>query len=139
MKKKTAYVAGSSKELVVVRHVQKLLRDAGFTITWDWTPIVEDWIKDGCPNQSARTMRKHAEEDLDGVLHANLFVLVAPVVPSFGAGVELGYALGDCHSAVIGTEAKSHIFMHCADRVFCEPLNDAVKHMIKWFEKGCPE
>jgi len=139
MKKKTAYVAGSSNEIVAVRHVQQLLREAGFTITYDWTPAVEAWIKKGRPEQTARVMRKQAEEDLYGVSHASLFVLIAPVAPSFGAGVELGYALDENHSVVIGTEAKSHIFMHVADKVFCEPINDAVKHLVKWFEKGCPE
>lgn len=106
------YVAGSSAQLDRVKSVMVQLRALGHKVTHDWPSLVEAVGTANPPDAELNQRRAWATEDLDGVYEADVLWLLMPAnEPSFGAGVEFGYALArglpivvsGCHSASIFT------------------------------------
>lgn len=88
------YVAGASKELDRAKAVIATLREAGYTITFDWVEEVER-VGDANPaDPGVRLMSAH--KDVDGVQSADVFVLLHPGLEnnSTGCWFELGLAIG---------------------------------------------
>jgi hypothetical protein len=111
------YVAGSSAE----RHerakpVIAALREAGFTITHDWTQAV-DMVSDGA-ELTEEQWSKCAQDDLFGVFEAEVFVFLAPQKPSRGAWVELGFALRRSYSTIFISGSADPFWERLVDRRF---------------------
>lgn len=90
------YVAASSNELLRAKRVMKLLREAGHFVTHDWPAEVEA-VGAANPAGASFDDRSHwAHADLRGIDDSEVFWLLMPDRdPSFGAGVEFGWAMGE--------------------------------------------
>lgn len=100
----SVYVASKFENVGEVRAIQAAVREAGLLISHDWTPAYEEtraleaehgehwWHVYQQSPQWAAYQAKAAREDLEGVAHANLFILL-PYPGMKGAFVELGCAL----------------------------------------------
>lgn len=108
-----AYLAGASAELELCKHWRDRLRAAGVEITHDWIATIEA-VGDANPADASREQRaKWADEDLDGVANADVFwLLMPPPGRGWGAGVELGYAVGrkdyGTHVTIVVSGDDSH-------------------------------
>ena len=107
------YVAASSREADRVRAAQRMLREAGHTLTLDWLTIIERVVATGVrecdlPDHEAIA---HALLDLDAIRDADAVWLLAPELPTKGAWVELGFAVGIGKPIVIsGPQCRQSIF-----------------------------
>jgi hypothetical protein len=89
------YVAASSQEMPRARAVITAIREAGHEITHDWVEVIEGVGSANPENASVEECRKWAQEDFDGVYHADVVVFLAPNKGTAqGAFTEFGYALG---------------------------------------------
>src|ERR1700747_2806340 len=104
------YVAGASKERLMIADYMRRLREAGFEITHDW---IAEMDQEKTPDNelSHEKAEKYGRRNLYGVLQADLFWLMIPENQSLGAWVELGYALARMGVIVSGDRTKS-IFVH---------------------------
>jgi nucleoside 2-deoxyribosyltransferase len=89
------YVAASSREIPRARAVMADLRAAGYVITHDWVPGVEDAMSRGITEAKADDTHAFAAAfaDLRGVADAEALVFLAPTDTSKMAWAEFGYAL----------------------------------------------
>lgn len=91
---KQVYVAAASSELQRAEGAIQALRDLGHTVVHDWPAEVRR-VGSANPTDAAYvSRRKWAIQDFDGVMSCQVFWLLMPHAEGFGAGVELGYALG---------------------------------------------
>ena len=116
------YVAGASTERERIARYMGALRDAGWTITEDWCASEASLGKSDA-DLDDETARRVAERDLDGIERADVFWLVAPSSPSFGASTELGYAVArrgshDAPTRIIISGPCPSIFARLADERF---------------------
>lgn len=99
------YLAGASSEVDQCEAYMRLLRDAGWRVTFDWTVGLR-------ANQAAgkrdidltlEEMRSYASADLEGVRQADWIWVLAPEPPnaSTGCWVELGDALRSGRGRVV--------------------------------------
>ena len=87
------YVAASFEQTEEVREVQRLLREAGHTITADWT--VHEEIANLPTEKERNELRKrYVIEDVEGVKSASTYILLLGDRKSTGAHIELGIAIG---------------------------------------------
>lgn len=77
------FVASSFLNKEKTRRLQRQLRDAGHTITYDWT------IHEGSNNY--KILMREAKHDMQGVLDAEVLVILWP--GRFGTSGELGAAI----------------------------------------------
>ena len=127
------YVAGASTERERVARYMGALRDAGWEITEDWCASeaslgVDDDLDDVTATAVAR-------RDLNGVDRADVFWLVAPERPSFGACTELGYAMAQRRyrrtpTRIIISGPCPSIFARLADRRYPTHL-DALRALTE--------
>lgn len=84
------YVGAKFENKEEVRRTHKLLREAGMEVSYDWTPhSAEGYVNTALVDK----MRKEAEEDFDGVYHADAMIFLHN--PNCQGGfIELGIALG---------------------------------------------
>ncbi len=128
------YVAGASTERERVARYMGALRDAGWEITEDWCASEASLgVEDG--DLDEETARRVAMRDLDGVHRADVFWLVAPERPSFGACTELGYAVCQRSTSPVGLRIIisgpcSSIFARLADRRYPTHL-DALRALTE--------
>jgi hypothetical protein len=94
MSGKNIYVAGPSSQIRDIEVYMAALRDAGWTITFDWTAAVRNAGGIASP-EDPKVRRDAALADLDGVAKAQVLWLVQPdaTSTSTGAWVEFGSAL----------------------------------------------
>ena len=83
------YVAGGFDHWRAIREIQALLRDAGHSITYDWTRAAEQ-VERGNPEPRS-SWPAIAEEEIYGVHEAQLLVVRLP--GAHGTHAELGAAL----------------------------------------------
>lgn len=81
----SAYVASTITNAQRVQGIQALLRSMGFTITYDWTEHGSVML------ETADIMQRVAQAEINGVLSADVLVVVLP--GGKGTHVELGMAL----------------------------------------------
>lgn len=124
------YVIGASAELERAERVIAALRERGVEITHNWCADVRAARAAGHASDADLPLaeaREHAQRDLHGVERAEVVLLLSPAAPSFGAGVEWGYALR--HHATTGrfvvAGGPRSIFAALGD-VFFERDEDAV-------------
>lgn len=110
------YVAGRTSSYEKVREIHKQLTDAGHTITYDWTRAVPDeaWESQDAMasiDPSPDFMRGQALNDINGVLTADVLVLVAGE-NMVGSYIEVGAALafGDCEIIIVGEVERMSVF-----------------------------
>lgn len=113
------YLAGGSSEAVSVLKWVDRCRDAGIEVTHDWASgVLAHQAKGGSDATLGTADRiRAALTDLGAVARADWFWLLMPERPSFGAGVEMGRALGKTPAIVSGPWATS-IFTSLAEHVF---------------------
>lgn len=104
------YVATSFKNIPEARAAQQALREAGHEITHDWTtkaldPAWPEWKREDY-------LRTCGDEDLAGVLSADVFVLINHEALRDGMA-EFGVALGrGIPIVVVFPDRRSSVFFH---------------------------
>ena len=114
------YLAGAFSERPRVRAMMARLREAGITISHDWTADPPPGVTSDAELTSEQRL-KLAHEDLDGVILAEVVWLLAPTERgSCGSWVEFGHALGrsGITTIVSGPEWRRSIFTELADYRF---------------------
>jgi len=88
------YVASSLDNWKSASHNIKLLKDAGHTITYDWTVHAEEYENDTSVAPTANRLRAIASKELQGVSSADCIVVILP--GGNGTHFEFGvaYSLG---------------------------------------------
>jgi hypothetical protein len=137
------YVAGGwlEKDMIVAPMIKRL-RDAGVTITHDWTDAgpsvdnVEAHVKHE-DTLSPDVRKKHADQDLQGVYDCDFLWFIVPGYKgSAGSWTEFGFALaqpGRCMRTVVSGPWQKSIFCELADYKFAtheEALQFLLK--VKW-------
>ena len=87
------YLCAGSHEIALAKETMQKLRAMGHTITHDWAAAIE---KVGCANPrdvAEEQRRAWAYEDLAAIERADVFWMLIPKTPSFGASYEFGYAV----------------------------------------------
>jgi nucleoside 2-deoxyribosyltransferase len=116
------YVASKFENQSETKYAQKLLEQAGHSITYDWTQ------NDETRRDEPGFLAACAENDFAGVAKADALVLLgAPLMR--GAYVELGIALAyDIPVVVVGRHECENIFLHLkSDNIlFCDSIRGAV-------------
>jgi nucleoside 2-deoxyribosyltransferase len=85
------YLAGRFDERERIREMQGVLRERGHEITLDWTthdPIARY-------GERPELARVYAQEDLQGVMEADVFIFLTAASVGTGTHVELGVAIGE--------------------------------------------
>jgi hypothetical protein len=86
------YVASPFPNKAEVQHWQQKLKDAGHTITHDWTTAEEP--ARGETAMPLDEQRRHAVADMRGVLTADYVWVIAPATGGTGVWFEMGMAVG---------------------------------------------
>ena len=102
------------------------LRAMGHEITHDWVAAIRAAGGEANPRDAAHLQRlAWSDEDIAGIETAELVWVLMPSRPSFGCGVEFGYALslggdvivsGDWRASVFTSQASERFDTH--DEVF---------------------
>jgi nucleoside 2-deoxyribosyltransferase len=108
------YVAGASAEPERVRWAVAAVRAMGAEVAIDWLAAIEEA---GAANEGLTDADRvrYAQDDLCAVEDADVMWLLAPVEPSAGAWVELGYAL----ALAANKRAPDRIVVSGSARVRC--------------------
>jgi len=126
------YVAGSSapsERPRVLAAMARVRAHQSMRLTHDWVAVI-DAVRAAGEALHDAVRRRSASDDLGGVARADVLWLLAPDVPSTGAWVELGYALGGGHCGVrrrivvSGPARPRCVFAALAD-VECDSDEDA--------------
>ena len=128
------YLAGGSTEAAIVSRYGRWLEAEGFERTHDWTPQVLQAQADG---KTDRDLDQHirleaALLDTQAVISCHTLWLLMPMISSFGAGVEFGYALADKARTryIVASGRCSSIFTELAD--VCFPSHqEAFDHLVQ--------
>lgn len=101
------YVAGKFEETDAVRNIQATLRQAGHTITHDWTG---ENPENRTGKELADFLKECARKDLVGVINADVLVLLNHD-RAFGAMTEFGIALANrIPVLILRSEIRDNIF-----------------------------
>jgi hypothetical protein len=125
------YVAGRTADQERVRRVQGLCREAGHTITFDWTgpdgDIRSDW------RSEAERAAELSKRELEAVATADVLVLCGPD-PHGGLGcyIETGMAMAMGLSIVIIEPVRESVFWYLPGVVRCQEdtLDTAIKGLM---------
>jgi hypothetical protein len=114
------YVAASSSQIDRAKDAMRTLAEAGHEVTSDWTRMIEDRGEANPADASFEERRDWAAEDVRGVAVCDVLWLLMPSDrPSFGAGVEFGFALGDgAIRTVVSGLCEASIFTALADACY---------------------
>lgn len=121
------YVAGASSERVErAKVVMAAIREAGLEVTHDWT-IGMTGSPDSSLSQEDRA--KFAEDDIQGVLDADVIAFLAPLKgnQSTGAWVEFGIAIGLDKPVFASGDLERSIF---CERAIQFPSDAALVHAL---------
>jgi len=128
------YVAGPSAKLQDFEVLFPKLREAGFEITFDWTVAIRE-AGSASPDDPV-VCRKAAEDDLQGVLSADVFWIVQPdeASTSTGAWFEFGAAATQRKRTgspmiIVSGASKKCIFRFLADSLF-ESHDEAFEYIV---------
>lgn len=129
----SCYIGSKFENKIPVRELQKLLRDAGFHITYDWTVHEE----------TEKNLSEAAWKDLEGVFECDVFALIWH--PDMKGGlVEFGAALGGHKKIVVidcPINSQPNIFFHLkksenVNILFVENIQQAFESIINWKSNG---
>jgi hypothetical protein len=121
------YLCAGSHEIAIAKDVMGKLRAMGHTITHDWVATIE---KAGCANPRDATedqRRGWAYEDLAGIEAADVFWMMIPKTPSFGASYELAFAQAVVRRVIVSGNWLQSIFTSLADQRF-----DTHEQALSW-------
>lgn len=116
MRPSRIYLCGSSRELERVRLYEEGLRGyRSIEVVSTWTQTAHEWA-----GKDARLTREeqepHARQDLRELESADIVWCLWPTGPSYGAFVELGYAIALCKCLVIsGPTCSESVFSALAN------------------------
>lgn len=122
------YVAAKFEEGARVRGVYDTLREAGFSITHDWT------TEDASAYTGAAKLaykRQCGTNDYRGVVNADA-VLVLNHALLYGGAAEMGMAIALKKPVyVVGAEIRENIFFHLGPPhvMICATLTEAIEHL----------
>jgi hypothetical protein len=124
----SVYVAASFEQSQQVRDVYKSLAAAGHIVTLDWTSHKEV-RKLKSTSEKVRLAKSYAIDDVNGVIAADVFVLLTGPRKSTGAHIELGIALGDESKQIylVGKIIEDHIFYHHPKIKWAENIEALIK------------
>lgn len=112
------YVAGASRELDRVEAFITVARLRGHELTHDWTvPVRASRIAGKTDaDHTDEEAAAYASEDLQGIVTADAFVLLAPAEGGSGAWAELGFALGSFRGPILvaGEHCRRSVFTRLA-------------------------
>lgn len=118
------YLCGGSSEIDLVEHYVAAVRELGMRVTFDWTAHMR--AANAADRDLSSTVRlASAQGDLSAILDASIVWYLAPVKPSFGAGVEFGWALARRAArqqiGLLASGDTAHsIFTSLSDRCFAD-------------------
>jgi hypothetical protein len=114
------YVAASSSQIDRAKDAMRALAEAGHEVTSDWTRMIEDRGEANPADASFEERREWAAKDVRGVAVCDVLWLLMPSDrPSFGGGVEFGFALGDgAIRTVVSGLCEASIFTALADACY---------------------
>jgi hypothetical protein len=121
------YLCAGSHEIAIAKDVMGKLRAMGHTITHDWVAAIE---KVGCANPRNATedqRRGWAYEDLAGIEAADVFWMMIPKTPSFGASYELAFAQAVVRRVIVSGNWLQSIFTSLVDQRF-----DTHEQALSW-------
>lgn len=88
------YVCAGSSEMPLARSVMASLRTMGHAITHDWVAEIERAGGNANPRDATEEQRRAwSYADLAGVERADVFWMLVPERPSFGASFEFSFAV----------------------------------------------
>lgn len=110
----SAYVAGRFGDWREIRRVQAVLREHGYSITYDWTVHAEAGESERDGSMTVEAMRAAARTDLDAARDADLLVLVCvdDMADALGCYIELGAALLSGAAVDVIAPPRPSIFFH---------------------------
>lgn len=143
LKTVNVYVSAASSEIDRAEHfvaeVRKIREPVALAVPYDWVPEVR---KAPVPESSlsSELRLKAAEFDVEGVMKCGIFVLLAPVRGSFGAGFEFALACTR-PDVVIVTSGIGSIFTEYTDARFAsdEATLTAIPHLAALQVNAGPE
>lgn len=119
------YIASKFSDKERTREAHKLLKSAGHEITHDWTNNVQSLPFSSNPEYTS----KCAFEDINGVLQADIFILLSSSEPSMGASAELGAAIA---KNLANENSKIYVVGPHFDKNFC--FYHPVVHRVETIE-----
>lgn len=125
------YVASAYADFARTRAMYAALRAAGHTISQDWTVGAENGVANP---QDKGVARNHAEDDLEGIFHAHVFVLLTSELNGCGMWVEYGYALANGCKIIVSGPQSFRLFCSLAD-VCVETDADVIPAIAKLVAK----
>ena len=138
------YIAGSSKEYILVASYIQKVEAMGHRVTQDWTEAIR---AHGAANDASvprQSQKYHAELDLVGIEDAHLIWFICPELDSKGMWVELGYALAikrmlsrfKMVTLIASGNTKQCIFLAGIDLLHHYETHDLALESIKSTYKG---
>lgn len=109
------YVASSFEQKEATKQAHELLERAGHEITLDWT--THKWLNGEDDDQKEVLYREYAVADVEGVMAADVFILLLGERKSAGAHIELGIALGAMKRIFLVGEIKDETLFYWHPRV----------------------
>jgi hypothetical protein len=135
------YIAGKYDNLSEIREAQRLVIEAGFEISYDWTKNAELTLKSDKIDSIVR-MRSDADNDLNGVIDADWSIILLTDYNYVyrGSFCELGASItrdkfrNSLRTIVIrntSAYAMSCCFAHHSDIIYCDNMEDAILYIKK--------
>lgn len=119
------YVAGSTRDVERINYVQRLVLDAGWSITFDWTGAEGEIRTDGSWDTVPEKGAEIASREIDACRNADLTILLFP--PSgggLGCWIEMGATLAAGGAVWVVEPGRDSVFwQHPRVRRFAD-LND---------------
>jgi hypothetical protein len=123
------YVCGGSTEMADVAKRMGQLRALGHTITMDWVATIRANGEANPRNVPHSVRARWAEEDIDGIVRADIVWAMLPARTSFGCAFEVGYACGHGHAVIVSGDWRASIFSSQALARFNEH-----DHALEWLK-----
>lgn len=128
------YLAGGSSEAVLVACYVAKVRQLGYEVTSDWTEqVLSNRAKGGTDATLSDEEQKRAiTQDLTAVQEADIFWLLMPRRPSFGAGFEFAWSFYSRTDFILasGSHVRASIFTAHAKKF------DTHDDALAWLAKG---
>lgn len=121
------YVASSFEQREETKDAHTALLEAGHEITLDWT--THRWLKDS--PEAEGLYKEYALSDVQGVLDADVYILLLGSRASTGAHIELGIALGSNkkHILIVGDIQQFTLFYRHPKITHLPTIKDAIEHI----------
>jgi len=116
------YVAGPWVERDRAREAARIITERGHTVTHNW------WDIDGDGSEEPEFLRNCADQDIIGVLSADVVVVIQGTV-SEGKAVEQGIALNNGIPVILIGEKRTNIFQYLKLFTLVPDLTTALEYL----------